>query len=273
MNLKFFCPHWGSEDLPFPVFAAKVKSAGFDGVEMSLPFDAVRNEETIKELQKNSLLLIAQHWETVDPAIELHRAKYEDRLRHLAAANPLFINTQTGKDYFSFEENKSLIDLAASIEKETGIKIVHETHRGKFSFAAHITKTYLEQLPHLELTLDVSHWCVVAESFLHDQQEALQLAIERTHHVHARVGYTQGPQVPSPKDALWKEAVEHHLQWWQKLVKHKIKNGEETLTITTEFGAPPYTVLLPQSHQPISDQWENNVFMMEYLKENLVLQA
>ncbi len=271
MELKFFCPHWGSEQMAFADFAAKVKAARYDGVEMSLPWDAAQKQKIITELERQDLLLIAQHWETVEPDVKQHRITYEKRLRHLATVKPLFINTQTGKDYFSFEENASLIELATQIEKETGVKIVHETHRGKFSFAVHITKTYLQKLSGLQLTLDVSHWCVVAESFLHDQIEAVNLAIENTHHIHARVGYTQGPQVPCPKDVLWKEALEQHLRWWQKVADHKIKKGHHEFTITPEFGAPPYTVLLPQTHQPISDQWENNIFMMEYLKENLVI--
>lgn len=272
MEIKFFCPHWGSENLPFAEFAAKVKDAGYDGVEMSLPFEQSEKENILNEIKKNNLLFIAQHWETVEPEVEAHKMGYEKRLRNQAAAGPLFINSQTGKDYFSFEENKCLIELAASIEKETGVTIVHETHRGKFSFAAHITKTFLQLIPSLQLTLDISHWCNVAESFLHDQQEAVEIAIERTHHIHARVGYTQGAQVPDPNDELWKEALEQHLHWWQQVVNNKIKKAAQTLTITTEFGAPPYTVLLPQTHEPISNQWQNNIFMMKYLKQNLVLQ-
>ncbi|MGZ3848653.1 MAG: sugar phosphate isomerase/epimerase family protein [Flavisolibacter sp.] len=271
MDLQFFCPHWGSEHLPFGEFASRVKAAGYDGVEMSLPYDPQQKEIILETLSQKDLLWIAQHWETVDSQIGLHRLAYEQRLRHLAAARPLFINTQTGKDYFSFEENSSLIRLAASLEQETGVRILHETHRGKFSFAAHITRDYLLHWPGLQLTLDVSHWCAVAETFLEDQLETLQLAIRHTHHVHARVGYTEGPQVPSPKDDLWKEALGHHLRWWQAVVDLQIQRGADVMTITPEFGAPPYTVLLPQSHQPISDPWENNLFMMAYLKSNLRL--
>ncbi|MFD1256099.1 hypothetical protein ACFQ3S_04775 [Mucilaginibacter terrae] len=37
MTLEFFCPHWGSEELPFEIFAEKVVADGYDGIEMSLP--------------------------------------------------------------------------------------------------------------------------------------------------------------------------------------------------------------------------------------------
>lgn len=36
MKISIFAPHWGSNDLPPEVFIAKVKEAGFDGIEMSL---------------------------------------------------------------------------------------------------------------------------------------------------------------------------------------------------------------------------------------------
>ena len=39
------------------------------------------------------------------------------------------------------------------------------------------------------------------------------------------------------------------------------------LTITPEFGPPPYLVTLPFTQQPLTDQWAVNVFMMNLLKE------
>jgi hypothetical protein len=96
MDVKYFCPNRGSEQLPFNVFADKVRQAGFDGVEMSLPFEEAQKGKIIKGLEGSGLLFIAQHCETMDPKIEVHRKNYERRLRNLASVNPLFINTQTG---------------------------------------------------------------------------------------------------------------------------------------------------------------------------------
>lgn len=36
MKLQFFCPRWGSENLSWDEFAAKVKSYGYDGVEAAV---------------------------------------------------------------------------------------------------------------------------------------------------------------------------------------------------------------------------------------------
>jgi hypothetical protein len=197
----------------------------------------------------------------------LHKRNYEIRLRNLATAHPIFINSQTGKDYYSFEQNKILIESADALSNETGLKINHETHRGKFSFAAHITKDYLEKLPDLQLTLDVSHWCNVAETFLEDQLETIQLTISRTEHIHARVGFTQGPQISDPRAPEWHAALVTHLKWWDQVIQLQQQKGTSTFTITTEFGPAPYLPLLPYTGLPVADQWDINVFMKHLLQE------
>jgi hypothetical protein len=215
---------------------------------------------------KHNLAFIGQHWETVEPDFEKHCKEFEFRLRNLADVKPIFINSQTGKDYYSFEQNVKLISLARDIAEETGVKIIHETHRGKFSFAAHITKKYLENIADLIITLDISHWCNTAESLLQDQKEAVDLAISRTDHIHARIGFAEGPQITDPRDPAWNEAMQFHLSCWDKVVKLK-KDPDSPLTITPEFGPHPYMMNLPFTNQPVSDQWEINIYMMNLLKE------
>jgi hypothetical protein len=266
MKLLFFCPRWGQEHIAWDTFLQNVKKAGYDGVEASLPMDEKEKKGILNSLQNSGLKFIAQHWETTEKSFEHHCTEYELRLRKLASAKPLFINTQTGKDYYSFEKNEQLISIARTVAKETSVKIIHETHRGKFSFAAHIAQQYFEKIEDLRITLDISHWCNTAETFLHDQQEAVELAINRTDHIHSRVGYTEGPQITDPRAPEWKEALDFHLQCWDKVFAIKKKENTEFMTFTSEFGAPPYLPLLPYTKQPIVSQWDVNVFMMELLR-------
>jgi hypothetical protein len=243
-----------------------VKDAGFDGVEMSLPFDEIEKSTILNAIEKFDLRLIAQHWETLTADFDLHKKEYRSRLENLATAKPLFINSQTGKDFFSFEQNAELIRIAADVSAEYGTRIVHETHRGKFSFAAHITADFLKRIPDLRLTLDISHWCCVAESWLDDQADAVSLALSRTDHIHSRVGFPEGPQVPDPRAPEWKEALEKHTTFWQQIITRRKNEGWEAFTITSEFGPAPYMTLLPFTLQPITNQWEVNLFMKDYLK-------
>src|SRR6202790_1755828 len=132
MKILFFCPRWGQEQVEWDVFLQKVKNAGYDGVEASLPFDENDKAAILNSLQKHGLQFIAQHYETVDKDFNVHLRQFERRLMNLASARPLFINTQTGKDYYTFEQNEQLIALARKISTETGEKIVHEPQRDMF---------------------------------------------------------------------------------------------------------------------------------------------
>lgn len=264
MPIQFFCPRWGSESLSWEVFCKKAKDEGYDGIECGIAFAAedIELEMIWNAAAKENLAIIAQHYDTYASDFNKHYDTYCTWLEKLRPYPVVKINSQTGKDYFSFDQNEQLIGAAAKL----GTQVVHETHRNKFSFAAHTTQTYLEKIPGLRLTLDASHWVCVAESFLDDQPQAMKLAIERTDHLHARVGHPEGPQVTDPRIAANQLALEKHLAWWDEVVALKKKQGV-VLTIAPEFGPAPYMVYDPVTATPLADQWAVNVFMMNLLKE------
>ncbi len=265
MNIKFYAPHWGNT-LPFEIFCKNVKEAGYDGVEMTLPLALSEKWKITNTLKEYGLELIGQYFQSFERNLNEHAKNYEKYLRNLLEAEPIFINCQTGKDYFTFEQNAQLFALAARLAKESGIKIIHETHRGKSLFAAHITQEYLTQIPDLRICLDISHWCNVHESLLADQAEAVALAIMHTDHIHSRVGHAEGPQVSNPQAPEWTETVEKHLGWWDRVVETHRKNGTN-LTINTEFGPFPYMPAVPFTQVPLANQWETNVFMKNLLQK------
>ncbi|RYY52161.1 MAG: sugar phosphate isomerase/epimerase [Chitinophagaceae bacterium] len=268
MRLKFFCPRWGAEQLSWPDFLRKVKEAGYDGVEYAIganvqvaELDAVWNACEVMGLS-----LIAQHYDTEDADFNLHYDKYAEWLEKMEPYPVVKINSQTGKDYFSLTQNKLLIALAIEYTGVTGSPVVHETHRGKFSFAAHLTCQYLRELHDLRLTLDVSHWVCVSESYLEHQLRAIELAISRTDHLHARVGYPEGPQVVDPFLPEWSAALEAHLGWWDSLVSLKKWQEAKELTVTPEYGPYPYAIEAPLTRKVLGDQWGINVRMMRFLR-------
>ena len=91
MKVLFFCPHWGSKDLPFEEFIDKVKHAGFDGVELSLPLDETERKAVISAIRNAELKYIGQHWETVNLNFEEHKKEYVKRLYNLATGEPLLM--------------------------------------------------------------------------------------------------------------------------------------------------------------------------------------
>jgi sugar phosphate isomerase/epimerase len=267
MKISFYCTRWGQEKLPWDLFLRRVQQEGYDGVEAALPLSPAEQEPILNGLHKYGLKLVGQHWDTVTSDYFAHAKELESRLRSMIGAKAVLITSHTGKDHFSFEQNTQLLLISKRIAQENNVTIIHETHRGKFSFAAHITRKYLEAIPSLQLNLDISHWYTVAESYLADQAEAVELALSRTAHIHARIGHTQGPQVTDPRGPEWSHAVRQHMEQWDKVVALHRQTGSSDLGFTCEFGPVPYMQSFPFTHQPVSDQWEINAYMRSFLKE------
>ena len=173
---------------------------------------------------------------------------------------------------FLMNKTKLLLIIHCNLAKETGIKICHETHRSRMMFAAPVARQYIDKIPELRITFDVSHWCNVSESLLQDQQETVDMALQRVDHIHARIGHPEGPQVNDPRAPEWDEAMKAHFAWWDKIVEMKKQQGER-LTILTEFGPPTYMPTLPYTQQPLADQWAINVHMMELLRKRYSIAA
>lgn len=246
-------------------FAKRAKDDGYDGVEHWLPDQAKDRNALMNALTKHGLkygFLFGSGEKDFSKNIE----NFEKMLAIGLALKPIFFNSHSGKDFFNATQAKAFFDLTTKKSKETGIPIYHETHRGRLCFAAHVTKAYLENNPSLRLTLDISHWCNVHESLLHDQAETVDLALSRTDHIHARVGHPEGPQVNDPRAPEWKDALEKHLGWWDKVAEMKAKTTKE-LTVLAEFGPVDYMPALPYTRQPVANQWEINVYMMKMLRE------
>lgn len=259
-SLHIFATNWGFNGSAND-FCAKAKEAGYDGVEVWLPADDKAQEELFSALDQHQLgygFLAAGG----DSQFEKHRSQFQKSVEAAAGHKPAFINCHSGRDYFSLEQNRQLIDFTTKIASTSGIPIYHETHRGRMLFAAHIAREFLQAVPELEITLDISHWCNVHESLLQDQEETVRLALERTGHVHSRIGHAESPQVTDPRAPEWDAAVQAHWTWWDQVVKHRIDQGKP-LTMTTEFGPPHYLAIVPYTQQPLADQWDINTHMLQ----------
>lgn len=266
-ELKILATNWGF-DGSMDSFCAKAKKEGYDGIENWWPGTEKEQQEMFDAVKKHGLDL-AIIWGTDESNYSEHATAFKktvDAFAKQTIQRPVYINLHSGKDYFNFDDNKKLVEFSIALSKETGIPIYHETHRGRMMFAAHVTHEFIKKYPALKLTLDISHWCNVHETLLHDQTAAVEAALQQTEHIHARVGYQEGPQVADPRAPEWKYAVDAHIAWWDKVVERKKKAGEP-VTILTEFGPPLYMQTLPYTLQPLSNQWEINVYMMQLLRK------
>jgi sugar phosphate isomerase/epimerase len=272
MQVQMICPYWGMESLGASEFMDRVRGAGYDGIEINVPssLEFRRNlgfELDLLREEGKDFTFIAQQW--VPPARESpaeYIRRMKARLYELVPLKPTFINSHTGKDYYSFDDNCRIIEACLHISEETGIPILHETHRGRFSFHAASLLPYLEEFPEIRLTADFSHWCVVSESLLEDQEALLERVIPHVDHIHARVGYEQGPQVNDPRSPEWSRYLERFLGWWASILLFRRDQGKSLTTLSPEFGPVPYMQAQPFTLQPVGNQWEINVAMKEILE-------
>jgi sugar phosphate isomerase/epimerase len=267
MNIRFFCPMWGLAGTNIAEMLQKIKDAGYDGIEFGFPLNDSQKDEFIHCKNALSLDIIGQQYGAEGGSFPAYKRSFSAHLYFLASFNPLFINSQTGRDFYSFEQNAMLIREAEQIEMETGIPVIHETHRGKFPFCVVAAAEYAKAFPRIRFTADFSHFSTVSESFLQDQKTNLRAVMRKSVHIHARVGHPQGPQITDPRLPEWKEALNHHIKWWDAITGYQRSIGAETFTITPEFGPEPYMFSIPGTKTPVADQWDINRYMMELLRK------
>ncbi len=268
MQIKYFCGTWGMALPTLVENVRKIKEAGYDGVETGAPVDPGERQALrwlLDELGLDLIVLIA----TVGNTPEEHADSFEELYCRAVELQPRLVNSHTGKDYYTADENLLILKRAEDQMAQLGVPVVHEIHRGRALFSAPAVMALIERMPGLRLTADLSHWCCVHESLLQDQPERLERALRHTDHIHARVGHPEGPQVSDPRAPEWQAVVETHLGWWQRIIDYHKENDTPEMTITPEFGPPGYMQTLPYTRQPVSDLWEINLYMRGLLQSRL----
>ncbi len=263
LDLKIMATNWGIPGT-LDSFCARAAEAGYDGIEIWVPRQKEQQDELKRATEKHGLRygFLAG---SGSPDFATHLADFKEAIQTAIGLKPLYINCHSGKDYFSFEQSRQIIEFTLE-RKGAGIPIYHETHRARILFTAPVAKTFIEAYPELRLTLDISHWCCVHGTMLEDQAETIALALAHTGHIHSRVGHRNGPQVSDPSAPEWERETNIHLGWWDEVAKHRAAEGVP-LTITTEFGPPSYMPTLPYTNQPVADLWGINVAMQKRLRE------
>ena len=249
MNLLVFRALWGMTG-PLAEQIERIAAAGYDGIEGAPPDpDVMPRDEFVARLADRGLALILG-------AQVSSRDQLAPTLRRLAEYEPLKIDLHSGRDCFARDEGRAYFEEALRLEQAIGIPVGHETHRGRMFFSPWDTAFYLHEFPSLKIVADYSHWVNVCERLPEDQGEALALANERAIHIHGRVGYEQGPQVPDPAAPEYAAHVAWHEQQWAQIRQHHGERGEDTLTFTPEYGPPRYLHTLPHTDMPVADLWQ-----------------
>jgi hypothetical protein len=266
MELHLFKTLWGHEGKLDDAIAA-CREQDFRGVEGPVPHSAQARREFHDQLDAAGLEYIAEICTAgsyVPDRYATPAAHLESLRRQAEAAaecEPLFLTVIAGCDAWSVSQSADFFGEALRVANQPGATMSFETHRSRSLFNPWTTRDLLRQLPELKLTCDYSHWCVVCERLIDTEPEVLALCAERAFHVHARVGYAQGPQVPHPAAPEYREALEAHERWWSQIWRSQAARGMTVSTLTPEFGPDDYLHRLPFSGTPVADLWTINTWL------------
>lgn len=270
MHLEVFKTMWGF-DGEFEKACIEAKEAGFDGIEGQAPksLDEQKNYESL--LKKYALVYIAEIVTGGDyvPARNLsvqdHIDDFKTALEYSLALKPLFVTCIGGCDAWSEDESILFFKECINLAKFYGVDVSFETHRSRSLFTPWITQKIVKAVPGIQLTLDQSHWCVVCERVMDSEVDVIMDIAPNIRHIHARVGYAQGPQVPHPMAPEYADELKSHQNIWEVVWDAQINAKKSTTTMTPEFGPDGYMHTLSFTQAAVADLWEINK-AMNYLE-------
>ncbi|KPA95063.1 sugar phosphate isomerase/epimerase family protein [Pseudomonas asplenii] len=273
MKLEIFRTLWGYTASKAQALD-ELLEAGFDGMEARLPLAAAERAEFAAFLRANRTPYISTVFTAYDVLPEQsaapveHLRDLEQKLAWAAELEPRFVNVLAGNDRWPLAQQVEFFGQAMDLARRQGQACSFETHRARSLFNPWVTLELIRQLPDLRFTSDISHWVVTCERLLDDPADDLRPFVERVHHIQARVGYDQGPQVPHPGGPEYARELAFHQAHWESVWRAQQARGYTVSTLTPEFGADGYLHHLPFTNVPVADLWSLNVWMARTEREH-----
>lgn len=268
MQLKLFKTLWGfTGDIEAAI--GQAVQAGFQGLEGAAPIDAQLANAWKAQLDDTGLDFIAEittagsYVPDRNAGLQEHLDSLESKLEYSLRLDPLFITCLGGCDAWPEAKNVEFFFRAMELASAANCMISFETHRGRALFNPWITDRIVAQLPEIKLTCDFSHWCVVCERLMDTELDVIHRLAPHAWHIHARIGYDQGPQVPHPAAPEYQAALRAHQSWWELIWQQQRRRQWSVTTMTPEFGPDGYLHESPFSREPVADLWEVNQWMAQ----------
>jgi sugar phosphate isomerase/epimerase len=257
---------WEVWSIPLRDFVERVARAGFQATEIYLS-ELSDSPAACRDLHAEFGLRLIGQIAVREPTLDGQFRSLERQYLRALEFGPVKINAHLGRDILSFADNVKILSRGCELATAHGVPLCVETHRHQALFQLPETRRYVEALPKLQITADFSHFVCVHESTLEDQLENLAAILPRVRHIHARVGHSEGPQVPDPRAPEWQAWTELFCGWWDQMLQLARERGDAAFTITPEFGPPTYMPCTPFENRPVADAWEINMWMRTMLME------
>lgn len=259
----------------FLFFLAVLLQLGYDGVEVPVKLPMTIGMKTFKTMLDDhglgavviaftdgpvapggEMMGVMDDAPPVGPGVKNHLDVWKHQIDAAHELDPVVINSHSGNDYWSTDEADEFFTAAMAYDDT----VLHETHRKRYLHSPWVGRDALQRLPDLKLVADLSHWVNVAETNTSDPvlTSTIHGIAPNVYHIHGRIGYDHGPQVPDPRAPEWLPYTEGHEAWWSEIWKQQAARGQKVSTFTPEHGPPNYQIAQPYTGQPLADIWEVN---------------
>jgi sugar phosphate isomerase/epimerase len=272
MELKIFKTLWGHQGR-LDEAITDCREGGFNGIEGQAPLTPDERRVFRNKLSDSGLEFIAEictagsYVPNRKATVDAHLESLDRQADFALECNPLFLTVIGGCDAWPMSMSILFFERAMELAGQLGVTMSFETHRSRSLFNPWVTRDILVELPSMKLTCDFSHWCVVCERLIDTEPDVLSLCARQAHHIHARVGYDQGPQVPNPAAPEYHVALEAHDRWWSQIWQEQSARGLSFSTMTPEFGPDSYLQCEPFTQKPVADLQEINRWMAKRERE------
>lgn len=266
---------WGMQMLPTPENPRTVdeslkmiEEAGFDG---ALNYIDDLTEETLQESYRISELI---NTSGLKLGMSCHGNDLQDmknKIDYTVSVGGEFLNIMVRDYYIYGDEAIRLLDAVITYGKEKGLKVFIETHRGTVTQDLIRTTQYVDALPEMKLTTDLSHYVVSCEiEFPDDKVEAhFDKLLQRMASMHIRI--SNGEQVQLPLNRVEEHTLDNFMRWWKKGIGYWEENAgpDDRLPVVVELGPLPYQQKILVDGQWVfdCDRWNEALIWKSVVKD------
>jgi hypothetical protein len=284
-KIIFYRTLWGV-DLNFSNFSEiksqllNFKTQGFEGLEIATGFfDNKFKSDFLKLIKELDFKVVTQihtmGYPITNTKISDHFDDFKKKVEDSLTWSPSVINSHTGRDDWSTEENLDLFRKISEYEntiKNIFSNISHETHRQRCLFNPRNSYEIMKNFPKIKYTADLSHWSVVNSRLCNEStdpnwNEIIKILLKNTLLIHARVSSTEQIQVADPFSEDNKENREYYENLWKKIYQN---SEAEIIHIDPEYGPFPYAILNPSNQKYLVDVDQTVQKSVKHLKNILV---
>ncbi|MEK3890497.1 sugar phosphate isomerase/epimerase family protein [Bacillus sp. FSL K6-3431] len=241
----------------------KIAEAGFTGILGSLPED--------QEAEKWRRLLDEYQFSF---GIHSFPSKKEDLQILLKKAKEFdvdYVNSQVMGDFISGKDAIQLLGDLVAEAKKVNMPYYVETHRGRITQDLIRTVQYVNEIPDLRMTIDLSHYVLAGEGcYSNKADEYFDILLKRTSSIHARVSNGQQIQIDIGPDGDH-PLTERFVGWWEKGMSYWLEEAKpnDVLPLVCELGPPDYSITryFNSAHKEISNRWEQSIVFKKILEE------